>query len=138
MKRLRMVLVGTIAGVSLLGCATMELEDIRWNLVEMDGGPAVAAVEQRQAFIVFEGMGAPRVSGSTGCNRFAGSYARGESRLSFGPLASTKMACPDGLAQEQAFVQALQAVSGWRTLDGILELLDDQGAVRLRFESARP
>jgi heat shock protein HslJ len=138
MKRLRRVLVGTIAGVILLGCATMGLEDIRWSLVELDGMPVVAAAEDRRAFIVFEGRDAPRVSGSTGCNRFTGSYARGQSRLSFGPIASTKMACPDDMAQEQAFLQALQAVSSWRRLDGILELLDDQGTVRLRFESARP
>lgn len=138
MKRLRRVLVGTIAGVILLGCATMALEDIRWHLVEMDGVPAVAAAEERQAFIVFEGRGAPRVSGSTGCNRFTGSYARGRASLSFGPIASTKMACPDGMAQEQAFMQALQDVSSWRRLDGTLELLDEQGTVRLRFESARP
>lgn len=138
MKRLGTVLVGTVAGFILLGCATMALEDVRWNLVEVDGTPAVAAAEERQAFIVFESRGPLRVSGSTGCNRFAGSYTRRGSSLSFGSIATTRMACPDGMAQEQAFEQALQAVSSWRRIDGILELLDEQGAVRLRFETARP
>jgi len=138
MKRLRRMLVGAIAGVILLGCATKPLEDIRWQLVEVDGMPAVAAAEERQAFIVFESRGPLRVSGLTGCNRFAGSYARRGPSLTFGSIATTRMACPDGMAQEQAFEQALQAVSSWRRIDGTLELLDDQGAVRLRFESARP
>jgi heat shock protein HslJ len=136
MKRFGRVLVGTIAGLVLAGCATMELEDVRWNLVELDGVPAVAASEQRQAFIVFESRGPLRVSGSTGCNRFAGSYTRRGSSLTLGSLATTRMACPDGMEQERAFEQALQAVQGWRRVDGILEMLDDQGAVRLRFEPA--
>ena len=33
------------------------------------------------------------VSGSAGCNRFSGRYTRNAERLSFSPLATTKMAC---------------------------------------------
>jgi heat shock protein HslJ len=47
------------------------------------------------------------------------------------------MACADGMAQEQAFLAALAAVDGWRTLDRqVLELLDAQGEVLARFTAA--
>ncbi|MGW0016705.1 META domain-containing protein [Rhodococcus sp. NPDC003382] len=35
------------------------------------------------------------VSGSTGCNRFTGTAQIGDGTLTFGPLATTRMACPD-------------------------------------------
>ncbi|WP_068156581.1 META domain-containing protein [Rhodococcus phenolicus] len=35
------------------------------------------------------------VSGSTGCNRFTGAARIGDGTLAFGPLGTTRMACPD-------------------------------------------
>ena len=35
------------------------------------------------------------VSGSTGCNRFTGTAQVGDGTLTFGPLGTTRMACPD-------------------------------------------
>lgn len=68
-------------------------------------GPEGAA-DSRQ-FVAFKAEG--EVVGHGGCNRFFGSYQTdGGSSLSFGPLASTKMACAD-LDQEYAFLQALQS-----------------------------
>lgn len=47
------------------------------------------------------------------------------------------MACADGLAREQAFLVALAATDGWRTLDQqVLELLDARGEVLARFTAA--
>ena len=42
--------------------------------------------------VVFDRDG--RVSGRSGCNRFAGGYTLSGEGLGFGPLASTRMACP--------------------------------------------
>jgi len=139
MKRLAAAWVTMIVGLALSGCATtMELESSRWRLTELDGMPAIPASDERAAHIVFERSPTPRVSGSTGCNRFVGSYESGPSRLTFGAIASTKMACPDAMAQERAFEQALQDVRRWRAEDGELALLDEQDTVRLRFEAMPP
>ena len=139
MKRLAAVWVTMLVGVVLGGCATtMDLESSRWRLTELDGAPVISTPDERAAHIVFERSPTPRVSGSTGCNRFVGSYESGRSRLAFGAIASTRMACPDAMAQERAFEQALQDVRRWRAEDGELELLDEQGAVRLRFEAMQP
>ena len=49
-----------------------------------------------------------KVSGHLGCNRFAGSYAYNNGELKFGPLASTKMACPPPfMEREREFATTL-------------------------------
>jgi heat shock protein HslJ len=52
-----------------------------------------------------------QVSGSGGCNRFAGSYTQDGDRLKFGTLAATQMACTDDtvMQNEQQFFQMLGA-----------------------------
>ena len=59
-----------------------------------------------EQFVAFKAGG--EVIGHGGCNRFFGSYDQSGDTLTFGPLASTKMACPN-LAEEQAFMSALQS-----------------------------
>lgn len=50
------------------------------------------------------------ITGSTGCNRFSGSYSVSGGKLTTGPLAMTRMACP-GLADhfEREFVAMMSA-----------------------------
>jgi putative lipoprotein len=73
-------------------------------------------------------------SGSGGCNRFAGGYRLEGDRLSFEPLASTRMACaPDVMQAETEFLAALGRVARVSVADGGLVLLDEDGAELLRF-----
>ena len=62
--------------------------------------------ETLDQFVAFKSDG--EVIGHGGCNRFFGSYDQDGDVLKFGPLASTKMACPN-LGEEQAFMSALQS-----------------------------
>lgn len=56
-----------------------------------------------------------RVSATVGCNRLIGGYRRHGGILSFGRIASTMMACPDGLdEQERAFSNALLMIDGYQ------------------------
>ncbi|SFL35192.1 YbaY family lipoprotein [Shimia haliotis] len=74
-----------------------------------------------------------RVSGSSGCNRFNGSVTVDGSALSFGPLASTRMACPAPLdAQERAFFGALERVAGF-DVEGGVALVDGAGNEVIRL-----
>ncbi|SIT40787.1 conserved exported hypothetical protein [Paraburkholderia ribeironis] len=55
--------------------------------------------------------GQRHASGFSGCNRFMGSYALKEGKLSFGPLAGTRMACASpGGKIEGAFLDALTRI----------------------------
>jgi heat shock protein HslJ len=52
---------------------------------------------------------------SVGCNRIVGRPVLSGSRLSFGPMAATRMACPPPLdAVERQYLSALQAVRSYR------------------------
>lgn len=65
-----------------------------------------------------------QAGGLAGVNRFSGRYELDSRRLSFGELASTRMAGPDELmALEQAYLEALERTDGWRRADGGLELM---------------
>ncbi|WP_186118496.1 META domain-containing protein [Burkholderia gladioli] len=57
--------------------------------------------------------GVRRASGFSGCNRFGGTYAVKNGLLSFGPLAGTRMACPNsaGGRLEAPYLDALAHVT---------------------------
>jgi heat shock protein HslJ len=79
-----------------------------------------------------------RVTGTTGCNRYSGTYTLDGGRLAIEPGPTTRKACaPPADAVEQAYLAALGRVSGWRVDDGDLVLLAD-GAPALRFRAASP
>lgn len=79
------------------------------------------------------------VSGHSGCNRFAGKAMIDGDKLSFGPLAGTRMACPEAqMNLEQKYLGALEKVASFRIDDAQrkLVLLDGAGTELLRFAEA--
>jgi len=67
------------------------------------------------------------------CNRGGGSYKISAGRLSFGPLLSTRMACPED-SLDGPFMRDLQRVVSFFIQDGnlYLELPLDSGTMRFR------
>jgi lactoylglutathione lyase len=79
-----------------------------------------------------------RAAGSGGCNRFTGSYELEGERLSFKPLASTRMACDQTVVQaEDEYFLALGRTASLAHADGALVLCDESGAELLRFTPPR-
>ncbi len=70
------------------------------------------------------------------CNRGSGTYAITDNKLSFGPLMSTRMACPPD-TQDHVFMDQLGKVSSFfiRDEELFLEMPYDSGT--LRFRAAR-
>lgn len=96
----------------------------KWTLVELQGKAVKAA---KPAFVEFAADG-KRVSGSLGCNRFTGSFTHDGQRLSFGPLAGTKMACiGEGAQIEKDFSMALRETQRLQIFEGQLTLMDEMG-----------
>ncbi len=113
--------------------ATAQLQDMYWRLTRLEGRPVRVREGGREPHLVLHGADR-RLAGSTGCNQLDGTYEHDGESMSFGPIATTKMMCPDLHEQEQAMLQALARVVSWR-LDGQhLELLDEGGVVLLRLE----
>ena len=109
------------------------LLDTEWVLVSLNGD---ALVEGRTITLSFGGTS---LDGSGGCNTYGGSYAVSEEHLRLSELYWTEMACvePRGLMeQEQAYFQALNAVTSFRLSGERLELYAESEAPILVFVTA--
>jgi heat shock protein HslJ len=72
------------------------------------------------------------MSGSAGCNTFNGTYTIDGHAVTFGPLATTRMACADDvMAIEDAYLAALDGASSWSIAEDGLLVLD--GTTMLTF-----
>ncbi len=114
--------------------AAASLENTHWQLVRLGNMPVMTDSQRQQPYLVFDSKSL-RVAGSGGCNRLTGSYKRNGDQLTFGQIASTRMACVQGMETENAFLQALQHVSTWKIAGNQLELLDAAGNLVARFEA---
>jgi heat shock protein HslJ len=105
--------------------ATQLLDDTQWQLTSWAnaGGKtrpvpanpgATSGAGGEPITLNFSTQGGQRkTNGFSGCNRFAGTYDLSGGRLSFGPLASTRMACAPGPGStlEQPFLQGLADIA---------------------------
>jgi heat shock protein HslJ len=106
--------------------ATQLLDDTQWQLTswaDADGktrpvppkpaGSADGSAGAAPITLNFSTQGGQRrANGFSGCNRFTGTYDLTDGKLSFGPLASTRMACAPGpgSALEQPFLAGLTSI----------------------------
>ena len=75
-----------------------------------------------------------RISGSGGCNRFSGALEVKAEAWHASDIALTRMECaPELMKEEASFIEALEAARAHRDEGGLLTLLDESGAVRLRL-----
>lgn len=105
-----------------------------WKLVALRGRPVPAL--EREPHLILEAEGG-RVNGFGGCNGFAGSYTldAATSRIRFGRIASTMMACPSGMEVEKAFHEALRTMDNYSLSGDLLTLNRARMAPLARFEA---
>lgn len=95
----------------------MSLTENSWQLRQIvdENGELGDPVAGSMPTLAFED---DQAGGSASCNRYFGPYQLDGDSISFGPLATTLMACaPPLMTQEQAFTAALQTVDAW-SIDG--------------------
>lgn len=114
--------------------ATVSLENTYWKLTRLGDAPVAVIPRQREPHFTLNAQ-SRRVSGSSGCKRMTGSYELSGDRLTFGQMAGTMMACPNGMDTEQAFLGALTRVDKWKVTRQHLELYDAAGKLVARFEA---
>jgi heat shock protein HslJ len=68
----------------------------------------------------------------------SGGYELKGEELKFRQMASTMMACTNGMETEQKFLAALRQVKRWRIAGRQLELMDDSGALVAVLETGAP
>lgn len=118
---------------------TMTLEGHTWNVTGYNNGrqAVVSLLPDTRITLSFE-KGA--VSGSAGCNTFRATYSVHDNRITIGPPATTRMACAKAvMAQERAFLTALEAVTRWTIDGGMLDMhrADDERALTAKPDDAK-
>jgi heat shock protein HslJ len=101
--------------------ATQLLDDTQWELTnwtDASGQPRAlphAGPNNAQPLTLdfSTASGRRQASGFSGCNRFAGAYDLKDGKLTFGPLAGTRMACVSGAgaALERPYLDALAHIA---------------------------
>jgi heat shock protein HslJ len=104
------------------------LQSQQWTVSSIGHAtPPVAGTEMDLLFIA-DGT----VTGKAGCNTFRTTYTVKDGSLRFGPVATTQMACSAPvMAQEQAFLQALDATRSGVLFQDVLRLHDQAGATTM-------
>ncbi len=116
-------------------CATPETPapvlDVH-GLWRIDQARSEPIIDRTRARIDFGADG--RMSGHTSCNTMTGAYTLDGASIRIGPIATTKMACPQlQREQEDRILTALELAATARVRpDGLLELRDAEGRGLLR------
>lgn len=106
-----------------------DLTGSEWLLEDLAGS---GVIDNAQATLTFPEQG--RVAGRASCNRFSGSVEIGGTSIKFGPLISTRMACPEAVMnQEDKYLKALQSVDRFERNGSSLLLYSKGSDKPLRF-----
>lgn len=94
-----------------------------WTLIKLNDQDVPA-----EAKITLELQKDGKLAGSTGVNRYFGSFwSESPGRINFGALGSTRRAGPpDAMKRESDFLTAIQRVSEYRIKDQTMEMRDGQ------------
>ena len=136
---LRLAVVAGLAAL-MVGCCNCRsyqkknrrpLVGTEWQLIQL-GGETIQP--QEGSFTITLSAEKGQISGVGACNRLSGTYKSDEKRsLKIGPLAATRMACPD-LKREHAFIEALESATHY-DMDGPMLLILSNGELRAVFQA---
>ncbi len=141
-KRLLVIAWSLFFGILLVSCLKREssgpgpeaagIEGIQWYLQEVAGSQISPMANNKQPHIMLN-SGRKQATGFSGCNNFFGSYELDGASLKFGPVGSTRMACPDlEMSLETEVFKALEHTRTWKIQGGELLFLSDND-VLVRF-----
>jgi heat shock protein HslJ len=108
------------------------LEGTYWNATELVGRVVPSQESPQEPHLIFQDG---RLSGSDGCNRVAGPYQLRGDVVTFGPIASTRMACADVRDIDRAFEEALGRATRLTIAGDQLQLFDAAGQRVAMFEA---
>lgn len=110
----------------------VDLAGTEWMVTGYNNGKEAVVSTEADSELTIEFGADGLLSGSSGVNTFRGEYTYTDETIEIGTLATTLMAGPDNLmAQETAFVAALEASTEWDVVNGVLTMRDADGATQV-------
>jgi heat shock protein HslJ len=113
------------------------LEGTYWKLTSLGGKEVIPAKERQGPYLQLIAAG-HMVVGTGGCNRLHGGYELEGDQLSIQGVATTMMACSEGMETEAHFLKILEKVKTYKVEGGQLALMDEKGAELARFKAMDP
>jgi copper homeostasis protein (lipoprotein) len=127
-------ITGNLAPMYTLTKDQEGIENRYWKLIEVNGN-AVAPNERwrREPHVILHPNG-NRVTGHGGCNSFSGSYeVKGDNRIAFSQMASTRMFCNDASEVEDLMLRAIQSCDSYYVSGDSLQLFRARMAPLAKF-----
>lgn len=107
------------------------LEGQSWILTQMLSAGGQTQILDVAVSAEFDGT---TISGNAGCNSYHASYEASGNEISFGPVAGTKMACPEAETSTEArYLQLLEGVATFETSGRSMSMSDADGTPVLQF-----
>ena len=133
---MRRTALGLVTGWALIMSNTAhaagELSGTTWRVESVKD---VASIDIAKTRFSVDAEG--RVSTTVGCNQMSGMATIAGTKVSFGPLASTRMACEPALMDlEQKYGIALEGTRSFQVEGTLLKLIDESGAELVRLSRA--
>ena len=136
---MRLLILMTFVSAILMGCASTDVEmrtldSTKWEVAQISGMIIFTTETTKLPTLDFDAE-KMTVNGTTGCNNYSGSYTMDGSQLAFGPMATTRMACPD-IAIESGFQKAIAKIGSYKINGDLLRFFDDSGVELLKAQPA--
>ena len=107
------------------------LEGQSWILTQMLSAGGQTQILDVGVSAEFDGT---TISGNAGCNSYHASYEASGNEISFGPVAGTKMACPEAeTSTESRYLLLLEGVATFETSGRSMSMSDAHGTPVLQF-----
>lgn len=107
------------------------LEGKSWILTQMLTAGGQTQIVDVGVSASFDGT---TISGNSGCNSYHASYEASGNEMSFGPIAGTKMACPEAESStESRYLQLLEGVATFEVSGRSMSMADADGTAVLQF-----
>jgi heat shock protein HslJ len=112
----------------------VSITDKEWVAVELDNEKIkLSDVNQFPRMKLSEG----KISGFSSCNRMNGAYTMEKEKISFGPIAVTKMLCFETQEVESKYLKLLSEVKLWEYEQGKLHFFNDKKQIIIVFEEKK-
>jgi heat shock protein HslJ len=118
---------------------TPSLTNTSWNVQSYNNGHGgvTTLIPDTSMTVVFADDGT--ISGSSGCNAYAGTYTVDGTSIAISEVATTRLFCSnDVMQQEQAFLAALQASTRYELTADRMTMRSDDGALQVDLQPATP
>jgi copper homeostasis protein (lipoprotein) len=112
-----------------------DIFEVYWRLIEINEKPVTSIQTNREPHLILNVI-SNRASGNGGCNSFFGNYQfKDRNQLTFSQLASTKMACTNGMDIENEMFKSFDEVKSFQLIENRMILLNKNDAPLMVLES---